>query len=254
MPFDLSDRELGQLLELLADADSAELKLTLPETEHRSTIAALDLDPLDAQIRQVFFFDTPGLDLNGSGVVVRARRIQGKKHDSVVKLRPVSPGRLPDKLRGLSELTIEVDAMPDGYVCSATLKNKLDPTDVNEAVTGGQPLHSLFSKEQRSFYAAHAPEGLELDALSTLGPIFILKLKLSPPGYGRRLVAEMWIYPDGSRILELSTKCAPSEAFEIAAETRGFLAAQGVDLSGEQQTKTKTALQFFAGELQAAGV
>jgi hypothetical protein len=63
------------------------------------------------------------------------------------------------------------------------------------------------------------------------------------------MVAEMWIYPDGSRILELSTKCAPGEAFQVAIEARAFLEARGVDLSGEQQTKTRTALEFFAAQL-----
>jgi len=58
--------------------------------------------------------------------------------------------------------------------------------------------------------------------------------------------------PDGSRILELSTKYAPAEGFQVAAETRAFLAAQGMDLSGEQQTKTKTALQYFSQNLTAA--
>ena len=38
--------------------------------------------------------------------------------------------------------------------------------------------------------------------------------------------------PDGSRVLELSTKCEPSEAFLAAAETRAFLVQRGVDLSG----------------------
>jgi hypothetical protein len=84
-----------------------------------------------------------------------------------------------------------------------------------------------------------------------LGPINLLKLKFSPRGYRRRLVAELWLYPDGSRILELSTKCAPTEAFGVAAETRAFLAKQGVDLSGEQQTKTSTALEFFSRNLKA---
>ena len=60
------------------------------------------------------------------------------------------------------------------------------------------------------------------------------------------MVAELWLYPDGSRILELSTKCAPAEAFQVAAEARAFLADRGVDLAGEQQTKTRTALEFFA--------
>ena len=62
----------------------------------------------------------------------------------------------------------------------------------------------------------------------------------------------MWLYPDGSRILELSTKCKPKEAFQVSAEARGFLTRHGVDLGGEQQTKTKTAMEYFAGLLKAA--
>src|SRR6185503_94031 len=97
----------------------------------------------------------------------------------------------------------------------------------------------LFSKEQRRLYRAHAPEGLELDDLSVLGPIFVLKLKFAPKGLDRKLVAEAWLYPDNSMILELSTKCEPSEAFQVAGETRAFLTERGVDLTGEQQTKTR---------------
>ena len=54
-------------------------------------------------------------------------------------------------------------------------------------------------------------------------------------------------------LLELSTKCAPAEAFQVAAETRAYLAERGIDLSGEQETKTKKALEFFSKQLQAAG-
>ena len=68
------------------------------------------------------------------------------------------------------------------------------------------------------------------------------------------MVVELWLYPDGSRILELSTKCAPAEAFNVAAETRTYLAGRGVVLTGVQQTKTRTALEYFAKELaKAAG-
>ena len=56
----------------------------------------------------------------------------------------------------------------------------------------------------------------------------------------------MWLYPDKTRILELSTKCAPAESFLAAAEVRVFLTKQGVDLSGEQETKTQKALEFFS--------
>jgi hypothetical protein len=248
---ELSDVQLAELIDVSGGADSVELKLTVPDDGHRATIRALELDPLDAQIRQVFFFDTPDLKLNRAGVVARARRIQGKPHDSVVKLRPVAPKDLPEKLRRSDDFTVEVDAMPSGYVCSAALKGSPDPDDVRDAVAGKAPLRKLFSKRQRAFYEGHAPDGIALDDLAVLGPIFVLKLKKTPKAFGRKLVAEMWLYPDGARILELSTKCAPSDMFQAAVESRAFLAEQGVDLSGEQQTKTKAALRFFSKQLQA---
>lgn len=248
----LSDAQLVKMLELMKGSDSVELKATIPASDQRATIAALGLDPLDAQIRQVFFFDTPDLDLYGAGVVARARRVQGRSGDSVVKLRPVVPKDLPDDLRSSPNMGVEVDAMPGGYVCSASLKGQATNAVVREAAVGARPLRKVFSKEQRSFYAAHAPDGIGLDELKVLGPIFVLKLKFAPEDYGRKLVAELWLYPDNSRILELSTKCGASEAFQVAAETRSYLARHGVDLGGEQQTKTKSALEFFSRELKPA--
>ena len=248
----LTDEQQAEFLELAKDADSVELKLTVPEEQQASTAAALGVDPLEAQIRQVFFFDTPELELDKAGVVVRARRIQGKGDDSVVKLRPVVPGEVPAELRGSPNFRVEVDALPGGFVCSGTLKQALRTTAVRSTLAGERPLRKLFSKEQRAFYAAHAPEGISLDELTVLGPIFVLKLRLEPEELGRRVVGEMWLYPDGSRVVELSTRCETSEAFQVAAEARAFLTKKGVDLSGEQQTKTRKALRYFAKHAQPA--
>ena len=247
----LTDAQLEEMLALTSHADSVELKLTVPDSEARSTVNALGMDPLEAQIRQVFFFDTPDLRLNKRGVVVRARRVQGRGDDTVVKLRPIVPDELPPSVRKAKSMVVEVDAMPGGYVCSASFKGSLGPgTAVKEVAAGSRAIRKLYSKEQRAFYAAHAPEGLALDDLTVLGPINVFKLKFTPKEFKRRLVAELWLYPDGERILELSTKCAPGEGFQVAAEGRAFLAERGVDLLGEQQTKTKTALDFFAKNLQ----
>ena len=132
--------------------------------------------------------------------------------------------------------------MPGGFVCSGSLKGVPEGADVRKTVLEGGRLRKLFSKRQRALFADHAPEGLELDDLSILGPIFVLKLKFSPVGYGRKLVAEVWLYPDESRILELSTKCLPAEMFRVVAETRAYLSTHGVDTTAEQETKTKRAL------------
>ena len=245
-PRALSAEDLGRMLGLIKGADSVELKLTVPESDQRSAISSLGMDPLDAQIRQVFFYDTPDLRLNKMGLVVRARRIQGKGGDSVVKLRPIVPDDLSADLRKSPAFGVEVDAMPGGYVCSASLKGKVGINDAREVAAGSRPIRKLFSKAQRAFFSQYARDGTSLDDLSVLGPIVVFKLKYVPADYDRSLVAELWMYPDNSRILELSTKCSPSEAFQVAAEARAFLHSRGVDLSGEQQTKTKVALEFFS--------
>ena len=248
----LSDEQLTEVLGLIRGADSVELKVTVPDSDHRSAVSALGMDALDAQIRQVYFFDTPELALYEHGLVVRARRTQRKGDDSVVKLRPVVPGELPAELRDSAGFGVEVDAMPGGFVCSGSMKDTVKTGHVREAVMGDRDLHKLYSKEQQDLFDEHRPGGIELDDLSVLGPIFVLKLKFSPHGYDRKLVAELWWYPDYSRVLELSTKCAPSEAFQVAAETRAFLNGRGVDLSGKQETKTRKALEFFSGRLRSA--
>jgi hypothetical protein len=70
------------------------------------------------------------------------------------------------------------------------------------------------------------------------------------PVLKRPFVAELWMYPDGSRILELSTKASREDAFDVAAETRAFLEKKGLDLTAEQQPKTNRALKHFTDLLK----
>jgi hypothetical protein len=248
----LNDQQVIELLGLLKKVDSAELKLTVPDKDHRSAIQALDLDPLEAQIRQVFFFDTMDLTLNKAGVVVRARRIQGRAGDSTIKLRPIDPDELSPEIRKSPAFGVEIDALPGGFVCSGTMKAVAQSQEVKDTGAGQRAIRKLFTREQKDFYANHAPEGVGLDDLAVLGPLNVLKLKFTPPDSAQQFVAEMWFYPDGSRILELSTKCLPGEAFQVATEARGYLASKGIDLSAQQQTKTAAALRYFTKQVTAA--
>jgi hypothetical protein len=114
------------------------------------------------------------------------------------------------------------------------------------------PDRELFPSHSATSNEPHAPEDLKLTDVSVLGPLFVLKLKFRPPEFDRKMVAELWLYPDGTRIFELATKCATHEAMDIAMETRLFLDKKGVDLDAEQTTKTKTALTYYSKELQKA--
>ncbi len=145
-PAQLSEVQLREFFALIKGADSVELKLTVPESDHRSAIRDLGMDPLNAQIRQVFFYDTLELALNAAGLVVRSRRVQGRRGDTVVKLRPVRPDELSRELRKDPSVVVEVDAMPGGFVCSASFKGVCGVNDPREVSFGNAPIKSLFSK------------------------------------------------------------------------------------------------------------
>ena len=166
----LSREQMDEVFKLIRGASSVELKLSVPLTGQRATIKSIGLDPVEAQPRQAFFFDTPDLALNQAGVVVRARRIQGGDGDTVIKLRPVDPSTIDPDLRRSDAFKLEVDAMPGGFVCSASFKGVCSGQDVLDASSGEMPLRKLFSKEQRAFYDEHAPVGLTMDQLVLLGP------------------------------------------------------------------------------------
>jgi len=245
--------EIIEVFKLVKGATSVELKLSVPLTGQRATIKSIGLDPVEAQPRQAYFFDTPDLALNRAGVVVRARRIQGGGADTVVKLRPVDPSTIDPDLRRSAAFKIEVDAMPGGYVCSASFKGVCTGQEVLDVTAGAMPLRKLFSKEQRAFYDAHAPAGITMDKLVILGPTFLLKVKHQPKAkdFDRPITMEMWLYPDGTRVMEVSTKCLPKEAFQVAADFKAYLAGHGIVLGADQSAKTKTSLEFFSARLES---
>jgi len=244
----LSPEQLVEVLELLRGATSVELKLMVSDSQ-RGVIRRLGFDPVEAQPRQVYFFDTPDLQLNKAGVIVRARRSQGGKGDTVIKLRPIDPATVNAELRHDAAFKIEVDVMPGGYVCSGSAKGRCSGQDVLDVADGNAPLESIFSRNQLEFYAAHAPGGLSMDALVPLGPTFLLRLKHQPKRFNRPIVVEMWLYPDGSRVLEMSTKGEPQEAFQLGAEFREFIITCGIELGNQAATKTNSAIAYYSKHL-----
>jgi len=249
----ISEEGLVEILDLGKGATSIELKLSVPATGHRATIKSIGLDPVEAQPRQAFFFDTPDLDLYRAGLVVRARRIQGGDGDTVIKLRPVDQATVDPELRRSASFKIEVDVMPGGFICSASFKGVCTGQEVLDVTAGRMPLRKLFSRGQRAFYDAHAPAGITMDKLVLLGPTFLLKAKHWAKDFDRPMTVEMWLYPDGSRILEISTKCLPKEAFQAAAEFKAYLARRGIALTADQAAKTKSTLEFFSTRLKEGG-
>lgn len=231
-------RELGGI-------GTVELKMNVP-SEQRLALRALRVDPLQGKLREVVFFDTPALDLFNAGVIVRGRRTQGRDDDTVVKLRPVVADELPDEVRGSPNLKIELDITRDSYVVSASMKGVRPPGTVQETVAGTRTVDRLLTKEQRRFLADRLPAGSTVDRLVPLGPVYVVVVKAVPEGLGRKLTAEQWHFPGQVPLVELSTKAQPGEVTAVHREATEFLRRCGLSPVGEQQPKTRTALEFFA--------
>lgn len=245
--------QLAGVLEILSDVDAVELKLTVPSGHRRTVVQRLGIDPLDAVVRQVAFVDTPDLRLSSAGVVVRTRRTQHKPGDLAVKLRPMLPADSPRDLRDTDGFKVELDASPSGYTCSCSLTVEVADRKIKKLLNGSRTVSDLVDGVQRKLLLERMPEGIELADLTVLGPLNLLKCKFRPKGYPRRMVAELWTLPDGTGILELSTKVIPEAAFQAAAEAKVFLAEKGIDLGAPQEMKTRAALAALTADLAGDG-
>lgn len=231
---------LAKALELGKISRSVELKVTARTPEPQALIESLKFDPVEAQPRQAYFFDTPTLELSRAGMVVRARRIPGGRADTVVRLRQGDPARMAAALQRPASLKVEVEIMPGGLSCAALMKGVCTGQQVHDVTAGALPVSSLFSEEQRAFYDANAPAGVELDDLGPLGPTMLLKAKHQPKSFDRRVCIEMWLRPDGLRTLEVSTKCLPQEAVRVIVEFKAYLARCDISIIASEGAPLET--------------
>jgi hypothetical protein len=244
--------ELLTMLREMQNVHSVELKMMVPG-ERRAALVGLGLDILRGKIREVWFFDTPDLQLFAAGVVVRARRTQlAADDDTVVKLRPVRPADLPANVSSSPNLKLEMDVTAAGQVISASLKGVRPAGAVRETITEARPLDRLFTKEQRAFFADHVPDGVSWSDLVPLGPAYVVVLKFTPPELRAKMTIEQWHYPGEVPMVELSTKAAPGDILAVYDKAVSFLGSHGLTAEGEQETKTRKALEFYSQQRNAA--
>ncbi|WP_460492637.1 hypothetical protein [Dactylosporangium cerinum] len=140
---------------------------------------------------------------------------------------------------------VDVDALPGNYVCSGTLQRRLGDREVDQTIAAGRPLHTLLSRRQLRMLAMYAPTGFRVKDLVTLGPVDVRRGRYVADGLKRALTVERWLFPDGSTVYELSTRCETKDAPAVAARTSAFLRAHGVVPTEPQHTKTRATLRYF---------
>jgi hypothetical protein len=224
---------------------AVEVKITARVEDEDLVLGILKERGEEPQERTVYFFDTPRLELFDVGLVLRARKVGGDVEDTTVKIRPVDPVRIPIDWMATEGFEVEMDRVGDSQVISAKLTAEQDAGEIDEAVAGERPLQKLFSADQERLIAEFGPEKVGWEALTPLGPIAVQKWKIDPKKLGHEVVVERWKLPDKSDLVELSIRVEPGDATAAADAFRAFLEALGLEVSGDQQTKTRGALTFF---------
>jgi hypothetical protein len=219
--------------------DRVELK-TILDVELESAISVLDMGVQPPQLRLVHYLDTPDLALYRRGIIVRTRVTDGVDEDVVVKLRRGAP-QVRRRVRGLA---IELDVLPEAAIWSASLKRRLRTGQVQESIRRRRPGRHLLSRAQRALLRTAAGDGFDIDELVVLGPVNVVRLTSGE--LENRIDVELWVYPDGSHVVELSAKCHPTRSRRVAAAMRDLIADRRIVMSRQQTTKTQILMQRLA--------
>jgi hypothetical protein len=238
----------GRAAKVVAGADFVEVKATIPPQQVTAALKRYGLDPAKQADRFIYFFDTPDLALLSAGVIARARRVVGGKHDSTIKFRPVVAREIPKRWATHKGFKIEADASDRGVVTSASLTMPVEKGLIKKVAVGDERIGRLFTEEQLIFLLAMAHRKLDYSKLVALGPVQAFRWKLAEPALPWPLTLELWRRPDGEQIMEVSVKAPAAQAAVIYFGFMAFLAEVGAERDPNQQAKTRWALDFFAAQ------
>jgi hypothetical protein len=241
-----------QIGEQVTGVEAIEVKATIPDHQIDSALTRYNLTVDNDEERYIYFFDTLDLALFKAGIIARARRIVGDDHDSTVKLRPVVPAQVPKEWKELDGFKLEADASEKGVVKSASLTMPVEKGLIKKVVAGERSIGVLFTKEQEEFLEALGGQRIDVDDLTSFGPLMAHRWKFEDPACPWPITAELWRREDGARLMEVSIKSPVAQAAVAIAGFMAFLAEVGAEQDLEQQTKTRWALMQHAALARVA--
>ena len=212
--------------------------------------------------RTIYFFDTAGVSLTRGGLITRVRITVsgGDPNDSTLKIRggnapaialKFPPG--PDdgsneevtKYEGDQNASApkagdnQAPATTDSPAFSVT-KKLPDKGLIDEALKNPAKLSALFGPTAESLFTSN---GVVLGDLKAFGPIHATIWKFKPPGFDKKLTAELWEAGDKT-LLEISDKKPRAQAAQFSAELFEFM-SEKIQVTPLNTSKTLFAMQQF---------
>jgi len=230
----------------ISGMDAVEIKVTVRPDQELQAERTMELNEDTADVRLVYFYDTPRLDLFKAGAALRARLVKGDNDDSTVKFRPVDSAKISQDWKGSKGFKLEADCVGTRVVCSASFTVTQKRDEIDDVAKGKRPIHRLFSKDQERFLSDFYKGPFDFEKLRVMGPIRVLRWKSKHKGFPYELTTEEWRLPQGEDLVEVSIKVPPRKEAQARKDFDKHLRQLGLDPAGAQETKTRTALEYFA--------
>ncbi|MCH8614602.1 hypothetical protein LZ016_00575 [Sphingomonas sp. SM33] len=226
--------------------DAVEIKVTIRPDQELRAERAMEVNEDSASVRLIYFFETPELDLFDAGIALRARLVKGDADNSTVKFRSERIEMVAPEWYRSEGFKVEADWVGDRAVYSVSLTREQGRNEIQNVAKGDRAIDKLFSKDQERFFKEVYRGPIDFPQLRVMGPIRALRWKMKYPGFPHQLSVEEWRLPNGDDLVEVSIKVAPAEALEARTAFEELLVTLGLDPKGAQETKTRTALKYFA--------
>jgi hypothetical protein len=224
-----------------------EIKFTIRPDQHPRAVRVLGLTAVKAQHRDISFYDDGRLTLFSKGLILRTRKVSGGTDDSTVKVRPLVAGDVDKAWFGLDGFKCEEDRAGTKSVESCSLTTSQKDGEIDDVAAGVRSIDKLFSGDQETFAATCGLKTLPWSDLLPLGPIDAQAWKVAVKGVEPKLAVEIWTLPDETELLEVSVRVARADAARTALSLAAFLQRKGLSTAVPQETKTRLALEYFAG-------
>ncbi|MBN9102431.1 hypothetical protein [Pseudonocardia sp. 73-21] len=219
-------------------ANSVELKTLLVPPAEAAAEALTGRCAPTWSVRRMYLLDTVDLDLVRAGVEIRLRRRARGRYDLAVSARRSGIAReriIPRNVR------VELDIVPGALWQDIEDRCEVGSAAAAEVIAGSAASQELLSATQRSWACCGGNEAVDdaqLRELRVHGPLVVHRVKVNAQRLGlRRADLELYRYPSGRELLELSTRCWPQDVLQTATAFEQLLDERDVVVAPGHRTK-----------------
>ncbi|MGH6622919.1 MAG: hypothetical protein ACREBN_03055 [Burkholderiaceae bacterium] len=218
-----------------ADA-AAEVQINVCEPEQKIA-AALNLKPRETPT-EIWYFDTPALELLSHGRVVRLRTTGGRS-DLTLKVANQSCGAI-ERAIPEGEGKCEYDMHGEKFVGALSLARVLDAKQAAGLRSGTEPLAAVLTATQQRFLQKPGLGALP-DGIAPMGPARVVSYRRAKGGFE----VEVWTLPGGESFVEISEKARYSSALKVRAALERELAAANLKICKDQGSQAGEKLRIL---------